>query len=83
VGAATPKAWGLGVTLEELRASGKAFISAKDVLGLIPISRPTAYMEMNRYVETGGTAGIPCRRIGRRLLIPVGPFLAWCGDGHG
>lgn len=72
------------MTLTELRASGLAFVAAKDVLDLIPVSRPTLYLQMNRYVESGGKVGIPCRRIGRRLLIAVGPFLAWCdGGAHG
>lgn len=42
-------------------------------------SRPVVYRELSRYLDSGGEAGLPARRLGRRIVIPVPELLAWLG----
>lgn len=46
---------------------------------LLGISRNVAYQEARRYLESGGTEGLPAVRLGRRVLCPVQVLRDWLG----
>jgi len=41
------------------------------------VSRPTAYVACHQWLQTAGEAGIPCRRVGRRIVVPLRAFNRW------
>ncbi|HVA08744.1 MAG TPA: hypothetical protein VNG12_18575 [Acidimicrobiales bacterium] len=51
-------------------------IPVEDAAKLLGISRGLGYEQANRYVETGGTDGIPALRFGRRLVCPTARIIA-------
>lgn len=50
---------------------------AAEVLG---IGRSTAYEEARRFLETDGRVGLPCVRMGRRILVPHAALERFLGD---
>ena len=43
------------------------FLCVEEVAHLFKISRTAAYMAARRYIESGGSAGIPAVRVGRSV----------------
>lgn len=58
-----------------------ATISVEEAAELLGLSRPSAYAQANRFLESGGEEGIPVLRFGRRLRVPSAPLLALLGVG--
>lgn len=61
------------MTAEEIRSSGKAFLSpndVKDVLHVMPYS-------LNVTIKCGGTLPFPHIMIGTRLKFPREAFIEW------
>jgi excisionase family DNA binding protein len=46
-----------------------AFITVREAAKRLGISEGLAYRMANQYLASGGAAGIPCVRFGRRLLV--------------
>ncbi|HEV2810484.1 MAG TPA: helix-turn-helix domain-containing protein [Acidimicrobiales bacterium] len=46
---------------------------------VLGIGRQTAYAQCRRFLATDGREGIPCHRIGRRILIYRAELEAWLG----
>ncbi len=56
-----------------------ATLSVEEAGELLGLSRPSAYTQANRYLETA--EGIRCLRFGRKLRVPTAPLLALLGVG--
>lgn len=65
------------LTLDEVRASECAVISVKDAATLLACNPRTVTAALSIH---GGD--IPARRVGRRVVIPREPFLAWLTGGE-
>jgi hypothetical protein len=50
---------------------GPAFISVADAARYLGIGRGLAYKQVKKYIATGGRSGIPAKRVGRRILVPI------------
>jgi excisionase family DNA binding protein len=50
--------------------------SVEDAATLAGVGRSTMYQLVNAGI-------VPCKRIGRRIIIPVRPFIAWLEDFDG
>ena len=58
-------------TTSTLARREAAFCTVEEAARILGIGRSLAYTEARRYLATGGQAGLPVIRIGRRLLVPL------------
>ena len=49
----------------------REFLTVTEVMAHLRMGRTFVYQEARRYLATGGTAGIPCRKFGRLLRFPT------------
>ena len=68
----------VGATVEDLRTLPPT-VTVERAAKLAGISRGVAYEQARRFLASGGQTGLPCRRLGRRLLVPTALLLAWLG----
>ena len=47
------------------------FLTVTEVMAHLRMGRTFVYQEARRYLATGGTFGIPCRKFGRLLRFPT------------
>ena len=55
---------------KERQQTGDVFISVDEMAQMLSIARATAY-------QLTKTQDFPCFYIGKRIIIPLEPFLAW------
>lgn len=53
------------------------FLTVDEVMAHLRMGRTFVYQEARRYLATGGTAGIPCRKFGRLLRFPASELHAY------
>ncbi len=54
-----------------LEPDNRLTITVEEAARVLGISRSVAYESARMYESTGGAAGLPVLRFGRRLLVPV------------
>jgi hypothetical protein len=64
--------------------SPPAFCSVALAARTLGISRSAAYQRANEWLDTDGRHGLPCVRLGRRILVPNAIIEQWraVGAGH-
>jgi hypothetical protein len=45
------------------------FLPVEEVAAILRISRSTAYEQANAWLASGSSTGLPCVRVGRRILV--------------
>lgn len=60
--------------------SGRVTLSVEAAAELLGISRSTAYDLARRYRDSGGASGLPCIKVGGRILIVVAGLREILGD---
>ncbi len=55
----------------------REFLTVIEVMAHLRMGRTFVYQEARRYLATGGTAGIPCRKFGRLLRFPSSELHAY------
>ena len=55
----------------------REFLTVTEVMAHLRMGRTFVYQEARRYLATGGTAGIPCRKFGRLLRFPTSELHAY------
>ena len=60
---------------------GRATLTVEELwrADLLPLGRTALYEGCHAYLASNGTEGIPCRRVGYKIFIPVALLLAWLG----
>jgi excisionase family DNA binding protein len=53
------------------------FYRVEEAAEILRISRSTAYEMANTWLRTNGTDGLPCIRLGRRLVVPRAVIDDW------
>jgi excisionase family DNA binding protein len=53
------------------------FFTVQEAADRLRISRTAAYVLVRRWLETGGSDGIPAVRIGRSIRVPAAAFEQW------
>lgn len=59
-----------------------AFVSVADAAEYLGIGRGLAYKQVNKFIATGGRSGIPAKRVGRRILVPIAGLAGFAGTGE-
>lgn len=54
-------------------------LGPREVAPLLDIGTTLAYDQCRAYLETKGATGIPCRRVGQRIIISKIELLQWLG----
>jgi hypothetical protein len=54
-------------------------VRVEDLPALLDLGRGACYAGVNEYLASGGAAGIPARRVGRRIIVPLPELLRWLG----
>jgi excisionase family DNA binding protein len=54
-------------------------LTVEEAAELVRIGRTAAYQLARRYLATDGADGMPVRRIGRQLRVPLEQLEAWVG----
>ncbi len=62
-----------------MRRRSKDVLAVEDTAQVLGIGRQTAYAQCRLFLATDGREGIPCHRIGRRILIYRAELEAWLG----
>ncbi len=62
-----------------MRRRSNDVLAVEETAQVLGIGRQTAYSECRRFLATDGREGIPCHRIGRRILIYRAELEAWLG----
>ena len=47
----------------------KPHMTPAEAAELYQLSKPTTYEQLNAYLTSGGTTGIPCVRLGHKFLV--------------
>ncbi len=56
-------------------------LTAQQVMARLKLGRTTVYGLGRRFLETGGTDGLPCRKSGRSLRFPADELDEWIATG--
>lgn len=59
----------------------RPFVRVEDAAAQLGISRSSAYEAANAWLRTEGGEGLPCIRIGRRILVPQAAIDRWAAIG--
>jgi excisionase family DNA binding protein len=62
-----------------MRRRSKDVLAVEETAQVLGIGRQTAYAQCRLFLATDGREGIPCHRIGRRILIYRAELEAWLG----
>ena len=62
-----------------MRRVSNGVLTVEQTAGVLGIGRQTAYAECRTFLSTDGRKGIPCRRLGRLILIYRAELEAWLG----
>jgi hypothetical protein len=54
-------------------------LTVPEAANLLGLGRSAAYEQARRYIATGGREGLPCLRLGRRLIVPSAPLRSILG----
>jgi hypothetical protein len=54
-----------------------AFCSVDEAARTLTISRSSAYALANEWLDSDGKGGLPCIRVGRRILVPNAVIARW------
>lgn len=60
-----------------------AFLRVDEAAALLRVSRSKAYELVNVWLAADGEQGIPCIRLGRRILVARAPLDEWAQVGCG
>lgn len=64
-----------------VRSSVPACLTVEEAAAVMRIGRGSAYAGVNEFLDSGGAAGIPAIRIGRKIRVPFAALEALLG-GH-
>lgn len=53
------------------------FCSVKTAARLLGISRSSAYNLANEWIDSDQERGLPCVRLGRRIVVPMAVIVQW------
>ncbi len=62
-----------------MRRRSNDVLTVEETAQVLGIGRQTAYAQCRSFLATDGREGIPCHRIGRRILIYRAELEAWLG----
>lgn len=62
-------------------ANARPFLSIDEAALQLGISRSSTYEAANAWLRTDGERGLPCVRIGRRILVPRAAIERWAAVG--
>ncbi len=68
-----------GSTKDSSRATPEC-LRVDDLPAITGLSRGACYAAVNVYISSGGREGIPARRVGRRIVVPVALLRQWLGE---
>jgi len=69
--------------IDDTVASRPTFLTIQEAAQVLRISRSSAYEHANAWLRTDGQSGIPCIRLGRRLVVPIAALESWAATGTG
>lgn len=62
-----------------MTSRSKDVLSVEQMAGIVGVGRQTAYAQCRRWLASNGADGIPCRRVGRLILVYRYELETWLG----